>query len=241
MDIDNFQPIKKVKISDAVFTELLETIKSGKWEPGHKLPSENSLSDAFNVSRGSIRSALHKLEAIGFIETRDGQGTFVKKVNMKSVLGPVFETIVLSPKDIIDILEFRKLIEQKSAMQMALNHSAQQIDELAECIEKMNTLAHNGDYQNYSIWDNRFHTIIVSNSHNHIMIMAYDLLFESMYSHLCAMNKSFGFELGMSHHMKIYNAIKNGDEHEASACIVNSINDSIKRLYDVHPEFHDRH
>ncbi|MBR8646160.1 FadR family transcriptional regulator [[Brevibacterium] frigoritolerans] len=46
--------------------------------PGDKIPSERELSDRFNVGRSSVREALRALELLGLIETRRGEGTFIR-------------------------------------------------------------------------------------------------------------------------------------------------------------------
>lgn len=46
--------------------------------PGDKLPSERELSELLNVGRSSIREAFRALELLGLIETRRGEGTFMR-------------------------------------------------------------------------------------------------------------------------------------------------------------------
>jgi GntR family transcriptional regulator len=57
---------------------LLEDIKSGRYSPGDKLPSEDQLSREFSVSRVTLREALRALEDDGLIVRRHGSGTFVR-------------------------------------------------------------------------------------------------------------------------------------------------------------------
>ena len=57
---------------------LEEGIRSGKYPLDSKLPSENELCKAFNVSRITIRKALDVLENKGMIYSIHGKGTFVK-------------------------------------------------------------------------------------------------------------------------------------------------------------------
>ena len=43
-----------------------------------RLPSERELSSRLNVGRSSVREALRALELVGLIETRRGEGTFIR-------------------------------------------------------------------------------------------------------------------------------------------------------------------
>lgn len=54
-----------------------EAINEGRWPIHHQLPSELELASQFNVSRGTIRRALHALTNAGLLVTVQGKGTFV--------------------------------------------------------------------------------------------------------------------------------------------------------------------
>jgi GntR family transcriptional regulator len=79
-----FQPLKtKRKISrKSLYLEiidfLVEDIRTGKYPPGSKLPSEGELAHDFSVSRVTLREALRVLEEDGVIIRRHGIGTFVR-------------------------------------------------------------------------------------------------------------------------------------------------------------------
>jgi len=68
-----FKPIRQLRISEEVAGQLKQSIVSGHFKPGEKLPPERDLSDEFQVSRVAIREALRKLEHAGFIVTRKVQ------------------------------------------------------------------------------------------------------------------------------------------------------------------------
>lgn len=230
MENIQIKPVQKQSVSEAVYKQLLNMIKSGELESGSKLPSENKLSQMFNVSRISIRTALHKLEAVGLVETRNGEGTFVQKPDFHSLMEPVLETLELSSSDIIDVLEFRKLIEGHSAQQFCKLHTQEDLDHLAHCLEKMSKYSAEGNVSKYSAWDARFHKRIVQCSGNHFIATVYDLASDSLNDHLCAMNSELGFELGMSYHNRIYQALAEGDAEKAIQYSKRSIDASIEAV-----------
>lgn len=57
---------------------LKERILSGEFAPGHRLPSEPQLAEAHEMSRVTIRRALHGLARDGLIDRQPGSGTFVR-------------------------------------------------------------------------------------------------------------------------------------------------------------------
>src|SRR5580704_15531639 len=56
---------------------LREEIESGQLRPGQQLRTELELGEVYNASRNTIRDAIKWLTALGLVETRPGQGTFV--------------------------------------------------------------------------------------------------------------------------------------------------------------------
>ncbi|KAB7705916.1 GntR family transcriptional regulator [Bacillus aerolatus] len=64
------------------FAEVVEKIRdmiaADELLPGDKLPSERELSERLSAARSSVREALRALELLGLIETKRGEGTFLR-------------------------------------------------------------------------------------------------------------------------------------------------------------------
>jgi GntR family histidine utilization transcriptional repressor len=65
---------------------ILENIRSGAWETGRRVPSENELVESFGISRMTANRALRELTAEGFLSRVPGVGTFVKEAPALSSL-----------------------------------------------------------------------------------------------------------------------------------------------------------
>ena len=65
---------------------ILENIRSGAWEAGRRVPSENELVESFGISRMTANRALRELMAEGFLSRVPGVGTFVKEAPALSSL-----------------------------------------------------------------------------------------------------------------------------------------------------------
>lgn len=57
---------------------LRERIQSGELAAGRIMPSETTLSQQYELSRGTVVKALDALESAGLVERVQGRGTFVK-------------------------------------------------------------------------------------------------------------------------------------------------------------------
>jgi GntR family transcriptional regulator of arabinose operon len=66
-----------------LFDKLKEDILQGVYQDGQRLPGENEMADGFGISRQTVRQALALLEQEGYIQRRQGSGTYVHKVEPK--------------------------------------------------------------------------------------------------------------------------------------------------------------
>ncbi len=70
-----------VPLHRQLFLVLHDEIARGAIAPGDALPTEQSLCDQFGVSRITVRRALADLTEQGYIERRQGVGSFVRQLN----------------------------------------------------------------------------------------------------------------------------------------------------------------
>jgi GntR family transcriptional regulator len=59
-------------------TAIQDRISSGEYAPGALMPTEAQLAAEFDVSRATVVRALQLLKAEGWVESRQGRGTFVR-------------------------------------------------------------------------------------------------------------------------------------------------------------------
>lgn len=66
-----------VSLYHIIEESLRNSINSGEWKKGTRIPSETVLADQFAVSRSTIRQAIANLVSDGLLIRRQGLGTFV--------------------------------------------------------------------------------------------------------------------------------------------------------------------
>jgi DNA-binding FadR family transcriptional regulator len=91
-----------------VLLQLKESILSGRFKSGEKLPSKRELSLEFQVSRGVIRDAIRALELRGFVGIRQGPagGAYVTDLSFNQVENAfldLFKTSKRSMKDVAPV------------------------------------------------------------------------------------------------------------------------------------------
>lgn len=66
-----------VPLYEQIMQTIKDDIQNGKFTAQKKLPTEEELSEAYNVSRITIRRAVSELVKQGLVEKKQGKGTFV--------------------------------------------------------------------------------------------------------------------------------------------------------------------
>lgn len=79
---------------------------------GDRLPSERELSSRLNVGRSSVREALRALELVGLIETRRGEGTFIRNFYDNGLVQLIAPFLLQDEKTIRDLLQTKRLLEK---------------------------------------------------------------------------------------------------------------------------------
>ncbi len=113
--ISGLQAIKRASVKDQTLEQLKNYITSGVVRLGDRLPSERALADALGVGRYSVREALKVLEAVGLVESRVGEGTFLT-TNTGASFGRILGLSLSAwGGTLIELLDARMMIEVEAA------------------------------------------------------------------------------------------------------------------------------
>lgn len=105
------QPEKSTKVYVEIVRQLREMINKDGLKPGDKIPSERELSERLNAGRSSVREALRALELLGLIETRRGEGTFIRDFRGNQLVQLLSTFILQDEKAKDDVVETKNMIE----------------------------------------------------------------------------------------------------------------------------------
>ncbi len=70
-------PSDELPIYRQIIRQISEAIAGGRLKPGDKLDSHRDLAEKLVIAPLTVKKAYDELEALGFIETQRGRGTFV--------------------------------------------------------------------------------------------------------------------------------------------------------------------
>lgn len=64
---------------ETVIADVIRRIRAGEYPPGSKLPSAREMRETYDVSQMTIRTAVERLRAEGWVTTSPGAGVFVSE------------------------------------------------------------------------------------------------------------------------------------------------------------------
>jgi len=70
-------PSGELSLYRQIMRQITDAIAGGRLKPGDKLASHRELSEQLVIAPLTVKKAYDELEALGFIETQRGRGTFV--------------------------------------------------------------------------------------------------------------------------------------------------------------------
>jgi GntR family transcriptional regulator len=86
-------PVNRPSLVDGAERALRNWLAPGRYRQGDRLPPEHEVAAMLGVSRGTLRSALQRLEDSGEIVRRQGSGTFVGRMAVPTAFGERLERL----------------------------------------------------------------------------------------------------------------------------------------------------
>ncbi len=196
-------------IQKQIISKIRDLINYKNLEPGDKLPSERSLSEKFEVSRGNIREAIQKLEFYGLLESIPQSGTFVADIGVTAMNGMIEDILRLDDPDFKSLVETRILLELKTAQLAALRRTDDDLKLMKEALDAYANKVLKGEDAVQE--DLLFHLAIAKASGNSTMntfmlIITPGIITNFEKYHVCDSDQTFQ---GIQEHNDIYEAIKN--------------------------------
>jgi GntR family transcriptional regulator, transcriptional repressor for pyruvate dehydrogenase complex len=216
----NYKKIKPKKLYEEVAETIYELIRTGELKPGEKLDSVQLLAENFQVGRSAIREALTSLRAMGLVELRQGEGTFVREFDTDQITFPLSTAILMNKKDIVHLLEVRKIIEIGSVIAASRKRTEQQLRVLLDALKEMESASGNEELGEEA--DLKFHLALAEAAQNPLLFSLLNhvsgLMKETMKEtrRVWLFSKQTTMEQLYKEHLNIYEAVKDKDEEKAS-------------------------
>ena len=204
-------------LRDVVFNTLRQAILRGELKPGERL-MEIQLANKLGVSRTPIREAIRKLELEGLVLMIPRKGAEVAEITEKNMR---------------DVLEVRKALEELAVQLACEKITAEEIEEMKKAAEEFRMILKNKDITEIAEADVRFHDIIYMATDNQKLIHLLNKLREQMYRYRVEYLKNPDVhEQLIQEHEEIVYHIKRREKAEATAVTCQHIDNQVSAVTD---------
>jgi GntR family transcriptional repressor for pyruvate dehydrogenase complex len=207
-----FSAVTKKNLNQEIASRITDNILQGKLKPGEKLPPERELSIMMNVNRNTLREALKKLEILGLLTIRQGDGIYIKDYkecgNLELLKIMLNTGGTISPVILKGILQIRRIVIPEMSALAAQNRSINDLEKIKALIDNSS--------MDISAKDLEIHRIIASAGGNLFYSFLLNFFNDTFidYSHLYfSLQKNM--EKSIRFHKEIYSALKKGDAEKS--------------------------
>lgn len=219
-----FKPVRQLRVSDEVLSQLKEAILSGRFKAGDKLPSERELTEEFQVSRTGVREALRALELSGFVATRQGPagGAFVTELSFERVGNAFLDLFLVNKLSIPELTQVRCHIEPEVARLAALNITPPFAEKLieAEQAEYIAPTSYTERMQKFT----EVHYVLAECCGNHFFEVIVKSLMKLTGEIVLAVDPDHESLHGAGEHLAVVRAVMGRDGGAASSAMTSHLN-----------------
>ena len=224
--------MQKVLVSDEIIEQIKNLILEGKLRPGDQLPSETKMASQMKVGRSTIREALKVLIHLGFIERMNKVAVISDRIQETVSPHDIVERFK-KQRNVLDMIEFRKIIEPDMASLAAIRSDKMDISLLQKDVAAMTK--YTDDPEAFLKYDHHFHLHIAQGAKNQILIEVIrgiqDIL-EKTQGHIIRKSTTISAR-SLEFHRNIFTAIKKSKPEVARKQMYDHLLDIEQEVYTI--------
>ncbi|WP_400161862.1 FadR/GntR family transcriptional regulator [Brevibacillus sp. TJ4] len=198
------------KVYEGILLQIHQIVQERNLRPGDKLPSERELSEQLGAGRSSVREALRALELLGLIETRRGEGTFLKHYRHNRFIDILGFFILQDGKSKKDLVEMRKILELDAVRLACRRATDKHFEEMERILKIAEERVERGEVPAEE--DYQFHRVICRSSRNSILHRIWAPLVEYSNSvRVESLSREGRARAAVQEHREIMEAIRAGE------------------------------
>ncbi len=171
--------IDKISIIDEVVKQISELIRSGEYQKGDKLPTEEALKNNLGVGRSTIREALRVLQAYGMVEIKPGRGAFV--LDKSDYNNKMIRDWFMEKEDELHELMEVRLAMETAAISLAVERgSPEQLERINKIHQKFKKSVEKNNNIELAALDDAFHKAIIQAANNRYLERIGGLISDSL-------------------------------------------------------------
>jgi DNA-binding FadR family transcriptional regulator len=165
-------PIRSPTLATQVAKQLEALISSGEWPIGRRIPPESELMALLGVSRNTLREGLRSLAHVGMLESRVGDGTYVRAFS--ELEAPLVRRAQRAGP--ADAVELRAILERGAARLAAFRRTPADSANLRQLLQQQREAGLAGNRTAYAEADSALHRAVLACTGNGLLAEVYDHL-----------------------------------------------------------------
>ena len=164
-----FSPLRLQNAAEQIAERLVTAIALGEFVPGQRLPAERELAGMLGVSRSTVREALHRLAATGYVKIHRGRnGGAVVQADWGPATAEMVERTLAPNWEYFELLfDLRRLIEQQIARTAAERLEAQHVADIEAARDRYRNAG--TDRETSRVADRELHAAIARATRNPLL------------------------------------------------------------------------
>lgn len=164
------QRLEMPSAGERIADRLVTAIALGGFVPGQRLPTERDLAAMLGVSRSSVREAIQRLAAEGYVTVRRGRtgGTFVATAWGPNSPQKIRRTLLPTWRSMEEMLDCRACVEEMIAAVAARRRTDEDITTLEAAVKAYREAE--GDREASRAADESFHLAVARATHNSYLV-----------------------------------------------------------------------
>jgi len=198
-----------------VVNKLIELVNNGTIKPNKKIYSEHQMANLIGIPRFQVREVYTTLRVLGILDSRQGEGTYLKTNELHTEADIVYFMMLLKGSSMEDLMNTRLIIEPGAAVLAAKNRTAKDIVDMRK---HLNTMMNSSEAKIIAEHDALLHYSIAKASGNPIIksilqiIMGYISRFiNSHWNYIISNKQEEKKNTFLNDHSKIVDAIEKRD------------------------------
>ena len=167
------QPFRRPALSAELRDYIKQYILENDLKGGDPLPPENQLVQELGVGRSSVREAIKYLQSLGIVESRRGDGLYVREHNMDPLLEALSFSMRSDPVRFQELLRVRIWLETAVIREVVQDINDEGIAELEAIMTAWQERINSG--QDHVDLDKQFHIVLYSSVDNSTLLELFDV------------------------------------------------------------------
>lgn len=204
------KPLRRANLNQAVRNYIKQYILDNGLTAGDPLPPEAHLAEDMGVGRSSVREAVRALQSLGIVETRQGDGLYVREYNFDPVLETIGYGMQFHATTLAELAQIRFLLESATIESAVRCVGTEELDRLEELMksweERVRSLESDTDL------DKEFHRTLYSALGNQTLINLLEVFWVAFEPYDDPTIQEYQpMEESLESHREILEAVKAGD------------------------------